>query len=422
MRNRDVFWNLIGLGFPLIIAVISVPRLLIVIGVERFGFLALAWGLIGYAGALDLGIGRATTHRVSELRSDEQRHQIPNLVATAIRITSVAGIFGMLVIFILALSGSYTLIYTDAVPSKEIELSVLLLGLALPMQAISATYRGVNEAFLNFKGINILRIFLGAANFGAPYLVSIFTKELYWLVATLVISRFFALIFYRYLAYQCMKRAVYLKRGAYVSHHAYDLLRLGGWFSVTSVLGPIMVQADRFFVGGLISAAAVTLYVIPYEVAIQMLIIVGAITTIMFPLISNMLRGSPQQAKMVFNIWLFRVGILMFLLMMALAYVMPILLNFWIGEGVEKESIQVGQILCLGVFFNAIGAMYFSYLHAHGKVRETAILHLIEFPLYISILIVLIKSYGLTGCAIAWVLRTGFDALALSFLSGNIKK
>ena len=421
MRTRDIFWNLIGLGLPLIIAALSVPGLLAAIGTERFGFLALAWGLIGYASMLDLGIGRATTQRVSELRNGDHCHEIPDLIATATRITLVAGIVGMVFIFIFAFSGAYKIIRTDSVPSSEIELSVLLLAFALPMQAISATYRGVNEAFLNFKGINIIRIFLGVANFGAPYLVSFFTKELYWFIATLVFSRFSALFCYKYLAYRCIKEFMYLKRGKFVSNHASELLKFGGWFSVTSIVGPVMVQADRFFVGGLVSAAAVTLYVIPYELTTQTLIAVGAITTIMFPLITNMLHSSPQQARGVFRLWLFRVGILMSLSMAALAYAMPVLLKLWIGEGVALESIQVGQILCLGVFFNAMGAMYFSYLHAHGKVRATAILHLIELPIYIFLLIFLIKSYGLVGCAIAWVCRTGIDAVGLWFLSEKIK-
>lgn len=67
MRTRSILWNLLGLGLPLLIAAVTVPKLLTLIGSERFGFLALAWGLIGYAGALDLGIGRATTQRVAAL-------------------------------------------------------------------------------------------------------------------------------------------------------------------------------------------------------------------------------------------------------------------------------------------------------------------------------------------------------------------
>lgn len=65
MHYRNIIWNLLGLGLPLIIAALTVPGLISIVGTERFGLLALAWGLIGYAGALDLGIGRALTQRIA---------------------------------------------------------------------------------------------------------------------------------------------------------------------------------------------------------------------------------------------------------------------------------------------------------------------------------------------------------------------
>ena len=151
MRIRYILWNLMGLGLPLLMAVFAIPGLLALIGSERFGLLALAWGLIGDAGVLDLGIGRATTQQVSILRNNISENEIPDVVATAIRITSATGIVGMLIIFIAALSGAYHLISVDTVPASEIEISMFLLALALPMQAVSATYRGVNEAYLNLE-------------------------------------------------------------------------------------------------------------------------------------------------------------------------------------------------------------------------------------------------------------------------------
>lgn len=62
MRIKNIAWNLAGLGGPLIVAALTIPALIRMIGLERFGLLALAWGLIGFAGIFDLGIGRATTN------------------------------------------------------------------------------------------------------------------------------------------------------------------------------------------------------------------------------------------------------------------------------------------------------------------------------------------------------------------------
>ena len=416
MRTRSILWNLLGLGLPLLIAAVTVPKLLTLIGSERFGFLALAWGLIGYAGALDLGIGRATTQRVAALIGAGDEHLVPDVLATATRITQYSGLVGMSLIGLAALFGAYRLVPANSVPDQEIQVSMLLLALALPMQAISATYRGVNEAYQNFKGISILRIALGVANFGAPFFISLFTNNLYWLVGTLVFSRGIALVIYRKLALNCIAKPLGQTPGAYHKAHAKELLSFGGWFTVSSLLSPLLVQADRFFVGSLISAAAVTLYVLPYEVTVQALIVVGAVTSVAFPAISGLLAKDPAQAVLVFRRWLVRVSVGMLLLMSALALIMPQLLQFWVGEYVSEDSIKVGQILCVGVFLNSVGAMYFSFLHALGKTKETALLHIFEVPIFIALLYVAIINFGVIGAAIAWVARVFFDSAVLMIM------
>src|SRR5450830_1373771 len=94
MRLSHVAWNLGGLAFPLGVAVLTVPHLIENLGQERFGLLALAWGLIGYAGTLDLGLGRALTQMVARLKGEGNFSSIPTVLATAGRITLVTGLIG----------------------------------------------------------------------------------------------------------------------------------------------------------------------------------------------------------------------------------------------------------------------------------------------------------------------------------------
>lgn len=420
MRLGSILWNLLGLGLPLIIAALTVPQLITHIGAERFGFLALAWGMIGYAGALDLGIGRAATQRIASLIGAGEERSVPDVIATAGRITLLSGVAGMALILAGAALGIYRLIPVQSLPDSEIRASMALLAVALPMQAISATYRGVNEAYLNFAGVNVLRIALGAANFGAPFAVSLWTTELPWLVGTLVLSRAIALVFFRKLALACVAASLGELRGAYARTHAKALLKFGGWFTVSSILSPLLVQADRFFVGALVSAAAVTLYVLPYEVTVQALILVGAVTSVAFPVISGLLSSNSAQASAVFYRWLVRVVAAMLLLTSALAAVMPTLLYFWVGEHVSSESVRVGQILCGGVFLNAVGAMYFAMLHARGKTRATALLHMVEVPLFLGALYLGVMHWGIVGAACAWVARVGVDMGALMLINRRL--
>lgn len=411
-----VGWNLFGFTLPLVIAAAAIPHLLSLIGHERFGYLALAWGLIGYASVIDLGIGRATTRMVAALRGGSGSAGIPDVVASAVRLTRITGLFGALCIAGAALAGAYRLVPSTAVTGRELLMAMLLLALALPMQAMSATWRGVNEAWLNFGPVNLLRVLLGAANFGGPWLVALFVQDLHWLVATLVLSRAVALACYRGFALRCLRGAG-LGQGRYSADHARALLRFGGWHSLSCVLSPLLLQADRFLIGASLSAAAVTAYVIPYELTAQSLVLCGAVTSVAYPLLSHLLAGDAGQAKRLFRRWQCMLGLTMAVAMPGLAWFMPEILRLWLHGRLDGESVLAGRILCAGVFFNSVGAMYFSLLHAQGKTMQTAVLHLLEVPPYLLLLWLGIDRFGIAGAAMAWTARMAVDAAALAFLA-----
>lgn len=291
---------------------------------------------------------------------------------------------------------------------------MLLLAIALPAQAMSATYRGLNEAYLNFKGISLLRIGLGVVNFGGPYLVTLYTTQLSWLVATLVVSRLLALVIFRRLALMCFSDLSDIQRkGVYSASISKSLFSFGGWITVSSVVSPILMQADRFMIASVLSAGAVTIYVLPYEVVVQSLILVGAISTVIFPSLTRLMREQPDKWKAYFRRWLLIVAGMMLLACTLLALLLPTILPLWIKTNLDPQSIVVGQILCIGVFANAIGAMFYALIHAKGRSDLTAKLHLVELPVFIGALILLLNQYGIVGAAWAWVGRMVFDAAAL---------
>lgn len=423
MRISHISWNILGLGLPLIVAAVTVPELISRLGNERFGVLALAWGLIGYASALDLGIGRALTQKVSKLLGEKMFHQIPSVLTTAARITMSVGVIGFGVIVVATALGANKWVKTNNIPSAEIQISMLLLAVALPLQSMSATYRGLNEAFLNFKGISLVRVGLGVVNFGGPFLVSFLSLKLPWLVATLVLSRMFAFFVFRWLALNCLEReGLASNMGTYSPQIAKSLFAFGGWVTVSSVLSPVLVQADRFMIGALISVAAVTFYVLPYEMVVQSLILVGAISSVIFPSLSKLIHENSSQWKAYFNRWLMIVMGIMFVSCSFLAILLPYILKIWIKDNLHPESIIIGQILCLGVFANSIGSMYYALLHAQGRSDITAKIHMIELPLFLVSLYLLLQHFGVIGAACAWVGRMTFDAIALAWSVHNGSK
>jgi O-antigen/teichoic acid export membrane protein len=415
MRLDNVAWNAAGLAAPLAVALLCVPPLLERLGAERFGLLALAWALTAISGLFDLGIGRATTRCVAVQLGRGESHRIASTLATAVSLAARAGLTGMLLLMLAAALGAHRGIRYDPAIEPEVLQATLLLALVIPLQTLIATYRGVSEACQKFRGISLVRMALGVANLAAPLAVAQYTSHLAVMVLSLLLARMVACMAFRQLAHQELPRAS--EALPLSAHERHELLRAGGWFSVSAVVSPILVQADRFVIGAVLSAAAVSTYAVPFDLITQLLIVVTAVSTVAFPSITHLLQTEAARARALFDRWLWIVAGAMASVTALVAWWLPVLLNLWLGATLPAEAATVGRWLCLGVWINAIGSMNFAWLHAQGRFRATALLHLLELPLYLAALLFLLRVFGVTGAAVAWVLRVGIDSAVLSWMA-----
>ncbi len=420
MRISHVTWNLAGLAAPLAVAAVALPSLLHQLGPQRFGVLALAWGLIGYASAIDLGIGRAVTRMIAGMLNSTQSTRENDVLQAGLHITIATGAIAFLLIAVAALSGVERFLGANEIPSREKTFSILLLALALPMQSISATYKGVNEAHLNFRKISLLKIGLGVANFGAPWLISLFTVQMHWVIASLVLSRALSLYLYRRFAIALLPN----KRAKSSRHRTRQLrilkirlFKFGGWLTVSSVINPIVNVADRFLVAYVISAAAVTSYVIPFEMTTQSLILVGAVTTVFFPYAARIADHDPEKLKKEFiKILLVSVAVMASTTLCYLLFGGKVL-ALWLGHALEPDAISVLQIISLGLAPYSVASVSTSFIHSRGLSKVTALVHTAAFFPSLGLVYGLIHSYGLLGAAAAWVIRITFEAAIFSWIA-----
>lgn len=91
------------------------------------------------------------------------------------------------------------------------------------------------------------------------------------------------------------------------------------------------------------------------------------------------------------------------------------------GGGENCRSKLAGAaMLALGIFFNSLAQIPFTYLQAIGKPNITGKLHMIELPFYFIAMWFSIKLFGINGAAAIWLLRSFLDCLLLFILSKEI--
>jgi O-antigen/teichoic acid export membrane protein len=414
----NTVWTLLGFVVPAIAGLLVMPALVRGFGDERFGVLTLIWTVIGYFGLFDLGLGRAVTRHVSELLVSSDRSHIGRVIRTAWLLMLGLGIAGGIVCALIVPWLVSSVVPVSPHLRPETLTSFYLVAMAIPIVVVTTGVSGVLQASQRFGLINAVRVPSGLLTFLLPLAVLQFRPALPPTIVALIALRLIVLVAYTIM---CLLAVPETRQPAPFDRRlARDLLGFGGWLTVSNVVSPIMASFDRFFVSALISVVAVTYYATPAEAVSKAVIVPSALTAVLFPAFSA--AFSADRARM---IRLFRTGVrTVFLAQIPIAFVVicfaPEILRLWLGPTFEARSSGVLRWLMLGILINSVAFLPYTLLQGLKRADVTAKLHLIELPLYLGVLVVLIRSAGIDGAAIAWCLRVTADLVALVWLTTRL--
>jgi O-antigen/teichoic acid export membrane protein len=412
LLTRNWILNLVGQTLPLLVALITIPYVIRGLGTERFGVLSIAWVLLGYLGLFDLGMGRATTKFVAECLRRHETHMLPALMWTSVGSQLVFGCVGALLAVLATPSIVYRFLNMSPALAEEARSTFLILAGSLPIVLAGNAFRGFLEAAQRFDIVNYIKVPANISIFVLPTLALPFGLRLSGVVFLLVLARLIATL--SYLLY-CFKLFPSLRsRCSFDVRLMRALFIYGGWVTVSNVVGPLLTYMDRFFVGSLLSMAAVGYYTAPYEAMTKALVFPGSLVATLFPVFSAVDAGESKQrledlcARSLKSLLLV-LGPVLFLVVVFARQA----LLLWLGDDFANKSTLVLQILAVGVLINSLAYVPFTVLQGLGRPDLTAKLHLLELPFYAGLLWFLLRRIGLPGAALAWTLRVLFDAFLL---------
>lgn len=417
--KRNTVWNLFGAGAPLFVGVFTIPYLISKLGVEAFGVLTLIWALIGYFSLFDFGLGRALTQQIAAKRSVGLTEQIPSLMKAGLLFTMTTGLIGGIFLAVLASKLSESWLNISANLQESSLHSLVIASIGIPFTTATTGFRGILEAFEDFKTVNILRVILGVANFALPALtVFIYGPILEYTVASLIVARLSILILHFLLVNKKLSIGWINKKLKFSDMR--NLWQFGIWMTISNVIGPLMVTADRFIISSVLGAAFLAYYTVPFEALIRILIIPGALTAALFPKITSLIPIDLSAAKKMYVKSVSFVTIILIPVVLTTILGAHFGLSLWLGTDFADKAWLVTVILAIGICFNGMAQIPHAVIQAAGNVRLTALIHLMELILYIPLLFVSLKFFGITGAAVAWMLRAGADFFILRIFAKRI--
>ncbi len=410
--RKNTIWNLFGSASPMLIGVVSLPYLLHNIGVEKLGVLTMVWTLIGYFSVFDFGLGRALTHKVATLRLQGQENSLAGAIKFGLLLMFLTGVVGtLIVVIILGIGGVEWLNFSKEIYDDAF-VAMIIAAVSIPITTITSGLKGVLEGFEEFKIANILRFLLGLSSFLSPVLsVYVLGSNLTYIVLLLIVSRLIIMILHVIGVWGLLPADKLTKYNH--KEDKKDLFVFGAWMTVSNVVSPLMVVADRFVISHVVGASMVAYYTVPSEFLIRLLVIPSALTAALFPVFTQKICIDITKTKILYWHSLQTIASVMLPLVIIIVFGSHFGLSVWLGEDFAGHSYIVVNILAVGVLFNSLAQIPHSVIQANGNVKLTSLIHLSEFVLYVPMLFILLFKFGIIGAAVTWALRALIDLIVL---------
>ena len=400
---RSTLVNLAGLLVPTVTSLATVPLYLRWIGEVRYGVLLLAFTLLGYFGAFDLGLGRAVAQRVARQESSEERNRT---FWTAFILSGSVGVLGGIILYFFGHWLFAEIFQIPATLRGEAQKAIPWLAAIVPLIALISVLAGTLEARQAFFSLNASQIIgtIGLQSFPL-FSIALGHSSVAALIAAALAGRLTGVLAMFWLTARRLPFA-----GWPALHRAEigPLLRFGGWVSVSGAVIPLLTVIDRLIIGTRLGVAAVTAYTVPFNLTQRFTYLPYALSTTLFPRFSQTqsedAKGLLQQAVTTLT------AIQTPFIVLAILLMHPFL-TLWIGAALAAKMTPVAIILLLGIWINGPAYIPYAYMPAQGRPDLMTKFYLAELLPFLLILWALIAWLGIVGAALAWMLRSSADAI-----------
>jgi O-antigen/teichoic acid export membrane protein len=406
-RNSVLYFS--SLAIPALAAVFFVPVTVHALGPARFGLLALAWAVAEGSGMFDFGLGRATVRFVAD-GAARGAQRVREVVLASVFSQTTAGILAGLLLFLLApalVRGVFKI--SPAIIPEAIAM-FRVLALHLPVLLCIASLRAALEGAQRFDLSTALRVPSSLASVLVPAIGASLGASLPAIMWMLLAVRVALAV----LNAEAVRRTLLQGRWALPSGLSTlrEMLGYSGWVAVSAALGPALGSADRFVVGAVVGAIGLGYYTGAAEAANRFLLIPSTVFSALLPALANTeARGARDRSLAATRAAARQLATLLLPLCLVLFMFAPAILRLWLGPAYAQQAGTALRILAVGVFLGGLAHLPLAVLYGVGRPDLPARFHVAEVIVHIPLTFLLVKTWGITGAALAWTLRCGADWL-----------
>lgn len=409
--KKHTGYNIAGMTIPLILSLITVPFYIHTVGEARYGVLAIAWLLLGYFGFFDLGLGAAAAQKIAALDPDAHQERA-QIFKTALTINMALGVLGGALLWPVSLYVINHMMTIDDGLRTELVGALPWLTLGVPIATTSGVLIGALQGRGKFLDLNVTSTIGSALGQTVPLIVALCVgPRLPLLIVSVLACRAISVML---MYWRCRLWFSSDKRVRITREGMYSLLRFGGWVTISSLLGPLLLGMDRFAIGSLLGAEAIAYYTVPFQLAERLVIIPTALCSALLPKVAA--ASDEQRRTMITSTIHVLTSVMTPLTVVGVLLITPFL-SRWISPAFALSAGLPAQLLLVGFWAGSMALVPYMELRATGRPQVIAKCHLGELLPYFGLLYIGLKYGGLPGAAIVFIARCVSDLALLMYFA-----
>jgi O-antigen/teichoic acid export membrane protein len=395
--------NFGGQGLILVLTFATAPYTVHHLGAELFGIVALVQTVAGFAGFLNLGIGRALTKYISELYWQKDWEQINDLFRTAWSSCLIAGSVGIAILIVPRHAIGETFFRGGPEVSSVTGYALFVAAFGLVTSMLLEVISAVPGALQRFDLVNSVNVLTGVIRCLGPVVL---LKLGYGVRAVLVVnlaSNLVGVAVFAYLSHTLLPQLRFSPR-----FHRSAFRRLIG-FSIplfaSALAALIVTRVDRFILAYYLPLAAITFYTLPYSLSEKLAVGVGSIASVVYPFASE-LHSRDAHAKLEeLYVRATKLLVLVTLPFMTLLIAIPsLILRMWLGPEYAAQGAVSLAILAAATFLGAMSAVSTVTALGAGSAWMPAGFAIASSVINLASNFILIPRMGINGAALGALL------------------
>ncbi len=387
-------------------SLVFIPVYIKFMGVEAYGLIGIFVSLVALFAILDMGLSSTLSRELARLStSKDTAQESRDLVRTMEFVYWGVGIIIGVGFLALAPLIAHYWVKVQGIPVRTVKHALMIMGFVVAFQWPASLYDGGLMGLQRQVLLNGVRgVMTTLQNAGAVLVL--------WLISPSILIFFAWQIFISIM--QTLMLAHFVWKSLPVTHEKSvfqkSLLKKNWRFAAgmtgISITATILTQTDKIILSKLLTLRVFGYYMLAVSIGNALSYLVQPVSAALFPKLSQLsLDEDKSNLSSLYHNGSQLASIIVFPAAMTLALFPREILTLWVRDSeIVLNSFSLVSLIVIGTAMNSLMVLPYTLQLAHGWTKLVYSQNVISIILLVPLMIFTVKSYGVIGAPIVWII------------------